>query len=230
MARSQKAAHGGFLLYHSASDSPSAKLGCLCNCWNTGLFYFFFLLFCCSSPSGQDETKQGRIMFLSNLMSVCAREGTLSNQRVFALEFACASMRAWHICKCVCACCVYHKQCVFPGAFVYVWACVCAFTPRARVVLFLCQSIERPRLRRLVGWCDKGSVCVCMSVGVCVSGVCLAVDQCSSNHPTGAMWSPITLFKQTGRPDAQTFWCLTDYWMTSLPAHSWYLCAPHRLL
>lgn len=80
-------------------------------------------------------------------------------------------------------------------------------------------SIDRAaQLRLLMGWCDKDSLPKCDSVCVCVR-VHVAADQCRSNHPTGAVWSPITLFKQTAQPDTQTRWCLTDHRTTSHPAH-----------
>ena len=58
-------------------------------------------------------------------------------------------------------------------------------------------------------------MCVC----VCVCHGHVAADQCRSNHPTGAVWSPITLFKQTAQPDRQTLWWLTDYWIALQPVH-----------
>lgn len=85
-------------------------------------------------------------MFLSNLTSVCARKGTLGNQRLFALGFRVCMCK--HACMaylqvCVCMLCLSQNSVCFQ---VHLCMCerVCAFTSRARVVLFLCQSIEWP--------------------------------------------------------------------------------------
>lgn len=61
--------------------------------------------------------------------------------------------------------------------------CKCVFVLRAGVVLLSWRSIERPQLRLLMGWCDKRSLPRSVTVCVCVGA---AMDQCKTNHPTGA--------------------------------------------
>lgn len=130
---------------------------------------------------------------------------------LFAFEFACASMRVRRECVCVY---IYHKRQLCFCVYLYL----CVFMPQAGVVLFLSQSIKQPGSG--CSWDDairtlfqEARVCVC------VCRVRVAADQCGSNHPTGAVWSPITLFKQTAQPDTQTRRCPTDYWITPRPVH-----------
>lgn len=105
---------------------------------------------------------------------------------------------------------------------VYLYLCVC-FHATGRGGLVSLSIDKAARLRLLMGWCDKDSLPRSVCVYVCASVCRVRVqrqDRCGSNHPTGAVWSPITLFKQTAQPDTQTRRCLTDYWITSRPVRN----------
>lgn len=147
-------------------------------------------------------------------------QGKMKTRMHHVSDWLCLWLCAF-VCRCVCMCkhaSAIRTFIIMDSALLvctFISVSVCVFMPQACVVLFCWQSIEQPSSG--CSWDDAIrtlflEVCACACVSV-------AADQCGSNHPTGAAWSPITLFKQLAQPDTQTLWCLTDYWITSCSVH-----------
>lgn len=158
--------------------SSAAAADCSCTSGNMEVYFKNFLLFsalwCCScSSTARAGWKQGQTVCLTVFVLEGVWISTAMCAPLFAFEFACASMRIFlQVWMCVF---VTNAGLLCMLIFFVKWAC--AFTLQARVVLFLSRSIQPPS-----PGCSWDDVIRTFFLHV---WVCVAADQCGSNHPTG---------------------------------------------
>lgn len=161
-----------------------------CISGNLEIYFKNFLLF--SVLGGVCEAAalvhcQGRMKTRTNHVSVwlcvCSGGGvwvsTAMCAPLFAFEFACASMRIFfHVWMCVCVC--LSQTLGFWVCLYFGEQSVC-FHAAGQGGLVSLSIDTAAQFRLLMGWCDKDFFFPQRF------WVCVAADQCGSNHPTGAV-------------------------------------------